>query len=285
MTPSILALLSKDAVAPPLNIDASRERCAGYRLRILEISKTVPALHIGGAFSAMEIIDVIYSSLMRRNPDGSTPDTFILSKGHAAIGQYVVLEGLGVMSRTDLDSYCKGGRLGAHPDYGLPGVEASTGSLGHGMGLSIGMAQADRVLGHDRLVFLVMSDGELQEGSVWETMMMAANLKLKNLVAFIDHNGFQSFGRTAETHPAFYPIADKIRAFGWECVEVDGHDTTAIHKAVNDRTGDRPFMVVANTVKGRGVSFMENEPIWHFRSPNAAEYERAIREIKGLSNA
>jgi transketolase len=281
MTPAIASYPSTStAVAPALDVAASKARCAAYRRRILEISQGVPALHIGGAFSAMELMDCVYSALMRRHPDGSTPDTFILSKGHAAIGQYVVLEGMGILSRQELDRYCKpGGRLGGHPDYGVPGIEASTGSLGHGMGLAIGMAHADRILKADRRIYVVMSDGELQEGSVWETMMMAANLGVANLTAFVDHNGFQSFGRTTDNHPAFYPIAAKIRAFGWECVEVDGHDVAAVHRAVTSRTGDRPFMVVANTVKGKGVSYMENVPMWHFRSPNAEEYAQALAEL------
>ena len=125
---------------------------------------------------------------------------------NAAIGQYIVLEHRGVLNKRDLDLYCKpGGRLGGHPDYGVPGINASTGSLAHGMGLAVGMARADRIQDDDRKVFLLMSDGEFQEGSVWESMMMAANLGIRNLVGFLDHNGFQSFGRTAHNHPSVLP--------------------------------------------------------------------------------
>jgi transketolase len=141
------------------------------------------------------------------------------------------------------------------------------------------MALADRVRGQDRRVFVVMSDGELQEGSVWEVMMLAPTLGLTNLVALVDHNGFQSLGRTRETHPNFYPMREKAEAFGWECREVDGHDTAAIAGAVRGRSGAKPQMVIGNTVKGKGVSYMENAPIWHYRSPSPEEYQRALQEL------
>ena len=259
----------------------SAKRCRHYRRRILEVSQQVPALHIAGAFSTLEMMDCAYFGLMQHGSEYVQPDTFILSKGHAAIGQYIVLEHRGVLHRSDLDLYCKpGGRLGGHPDYGVPGINASTGSLAHGMGLAVGMAHADRIRGDDRKVFLLMSDGELQEGSVWESMMMAANLGVSNLVGFLDHNGFQSFGRTIDNHPSFYPIKEKVEAFGWECTVVDGHDSRAIMEAIYKRTGDRPFLLIGDTVKGRGVSFMESEPIWHFRSPSQPEFEKAMFELR-----
>ena len=259
---------------------ASARRCNGYRRRILDISQKVSALHIGGAFSVIEIVDCVYHGLMRRAPDGSSPDTFLMSKGHGCLAQYVVLEDIGVLSREDVDRHCKpGGQLGCHPDFGVPGIEASTGSLGHGMGLAVGMACADRCLRADCDIYVVLSDGELQEGSTWENMMMAANLGVDRVVAFLDHNGSQSFGHTRETHPKFYPIREKIEAFGWESAEVDGHDPAAIRRAVTARRGGRPFMLIANTVKGRGVSFMEHQPIWHYRSPTAAEYAQAIADL------
>lgn len=262
---------------------SAQRRCMQYRRRILDISQQVSALHAAGAFSAMEMVDCIYHGLMRRNAEGISPDTFIMSKGHSCIAQYVILEDMNVLSRTDLDLYCKpGGRLGCHPDYGVPGIEASTGSLGHGMGLAVGMSHVDKSRGDDRIVFVMISDGELQEGSTWETMMMAANLDLDNLIGLLDHNGSQSFGHTRETHPKFYPIREKVEAFGWECAEVNGHDASAIHKAVMSRKGGRPFMLIGNTVKGRGVSFMENKPIWHYRSPTKEEYAQAIAELREI---
>lgn len=264
----------------PFDAAASERRCAQSRRRILDLSQQVSALHIGGAFSAIEIVDSIYHGLMRRNADGSSPDTFLMSKGHGCLAQYVVLEEMGVLRREDLDLYCKpGGRLGCHPDYGVPGIEASTGSLGHGMALAVGMAYADTCLRDDRDIYVVLSDGELQEGSTWESMMMAANLGVDRVAAILDHNGSQSFGHTRETHPRFYPIREKVEAFGWECAEVDGHDVVAIQRAVAERAGGRPFMLVADTVKGRGVSFMEHQPIWHYRSPTPKEYLEAIADL------
>jgi transketolase len=176
------------------------------------------------------------------------------------------------------------GRLGAHPDYGTPGIEASTGSLGHGMGIAAGMAHADKIKGDERSVFVVLSDGEMQEGSTWEAIMMAANLNLNNLVALLDLNDFQGLGRTSETHPHFYPILDKIRAFGWETVEVNGHDAGAIFEAVTSRDGRSPFFLVGKTVKGKGVSYMENVPIWHYRSPNKEEYAQAMAELAEIAS-
>lgn len=264
------------------DVSAARQRCLKYRRRILDVSQQVSALHGAGAFSATEIVDCIYNGLMRSSPGKKSPDTFLMSKGHGCMIQYIVLEDMGVLTRRDLDLYCKaGGRLGCHPDLGNPGIEASTGSLGHGMALATGMAYTEKCIHKtDGVVYVVLSDGELQEGSTWEAMMMAANLGVTNLVAVLDHNGFQSFGRTSETHPSFYPIQKKVEAFGWEVAEVNGHDGAAIYSAATKRSGEKPFLVIGNTVKGRGVSFMEDAPIWHYRSPNPAEYQQAITELK-----
>jgi transketolase len=187
---------------------------------------------------------------------------------------------MGVLAPEDLNLYCQpGGRLATHPDYGLPGIEASTGSLGHGLGLAVGMALADNIQKEDRCVYTVLSDGELEEGSVWEVMMVAPSLGVKNVVAVVDLNDSQSLGQTSKILPNFYPVADKIRAFGWEAAEVDGHSAAAIHAAITGRRGDRPLMVAARTIKGKGVSYMENVPIWHYRSPNPQEYQQALAEI------
>ncbi|MEQ8505309.1 MAG: transketolase [Rhodospirillales bacterium] len=269
-----------------IDVNAAQARCKAFRRRILDISQTVSALHAAAAFSAMEMVDVIYHELMRWDTKTDSPDTFMMSKGHGCMIQYVILEELGILSRNDLDLYCKPeGRLGCHPDYGVPGIAASTGSLGHGMSMATGIAYTERsVSKNDNRVFVVLSDGELQEGSTWEGMMMAANLEVDNLIAFLDHNGFQSFGRTSETHPSFYPIQEKVEAFGWETATVNGHDADAIFTAVNDRKGGRPFMLIGDTVKGRGVSFMENIPIWHYRSPTPEEYKQAVDELTEVTS-
>ncbi|HEX5864705.1 MAG TPA: transketolase [Casimicrobiaceae bacterium] len=263
------------------DVRAARERCRRYRRRILDISQRVQALHIGSAYSCTEIVDCIYHGLMRRGLDGASPDTFLMSKGHGCMIQYVILEDLGVLSREDLDLYCTSkGQLGCHPDYGNPGIAASTGSLGHGLSMAVGMALAERGQKRDGLIYTVLSDGEMQEGSTWEAVLMASSLGLSNIVGVIDNNDFQSLGRTSETHPTFYPLADKLSAFGWETAEVDGHDCAAVFKALTSRTGERPFMLVAKTTKGKGVSYMENVPIWHYRSPSPQEYRQAIAELE-----
>src|SRR5262245_35384453 len=259
---------------------AARGRCRDYRRRILDISQQVTALHVAPAFSCIEITDVIYHELMRLEATGEYRDVFLMSKGHGCMAQYVILEEQGVLSRKDLDDYCKpNGRLGAHPDYETPGVAASTGSLGHGLGIETGQAYAEKLKGTDVLIYCVLSDGEFQEGSTWEAMMMAANLKLDNLIAFMDYNDFGGLERMSDGHPAFYPLVPKAEAFGWEAVEVDGHDEEAMIGALADRRGGKPMLLVCRTVKGKGVSYMENVPIWHYRSPTPEEYRRGLQEL------
>ncbi len=262
------------------DVAAARQRCLKFRRRILDLSQNVTAMHIAPAFSCLEVVDCIYFGLMRRDAGGAFRDTFLMSKGHGCMAQYVILEEMGVLSERDLAEYCtKEGRLGGHPDYGVPGIQASTGSLGHGLAMSMGMAYADKINREDKTVYVVLSDGEWQEGSVWEAMMMAPNLRLTNLVAFLDLNDFQGLGRTSETHPNFYPAVEKAVAFGWETVEVDGHDAGAVFQAVANRRGGAPMMVICRTVKGKGVSFMENVPIWHYRSPSPEEYREAVANL------
>lgn len=228
-------------------------------------------MHVASAFSCTEIVDAIYNELMQSG------DTFLMSKGHGCMIQYVILEERAILRREDLDAYCKpGGRLGCHPDYGVPGIAAATGSLGHGLAMAVGMALADR----QNTVYVVLSDGELQEGSTWEAFLMASSLGLNNLVAVVDSNDFQSLGRTSETHPTFYPLFDKFAAFGWHVIEtLDGHYTMNILTAIKIRLTDRPFVLIARTTKGKGVSFMENVPIWHYRSPSPIEYKQALAEL------
>jgi transketolase len=146
--------------------------------------------------------------------------------------------------------------------------------------MAVGMALAERGRKTDGIIYTVLSDGEVQEGSTWEAVMMASSFGCRNLVAVVDNNDFQSLGRTSETHPSFYPLVDKFVAFGWETVEVDGHDAAAIFNAVTSRRGDKPFMLVAKTTKGKGISYMENVPIWHYRSPSKKEYEQGLIELE-----
>ena len=259
-------------------------RCKSFRRKILDMSQNVSALHIGGAFSCTEIVDLIYNELMRPGPGGSnSPDTFLMSKGHGCMIQYVILVEKGILSQADLDAYCTPqGRLGVHPDFGNPGIEAATGSLGHGLSMVAGMAVAERGRKTGANIYTVLSDGELQEGSTWEAILMASTLKLNNIIAFCDNNDFQSLGRTSVTHPSFYPLAAKFEAFGWETIECDGHNSAELFAAVANREGNKPLMVVAKTTKGKGVSYMENVPLWHYRSPNKAEYAQALAELETI---
>ncbi len=255
---------------------ASKIRCKNHRKVLLNMSQKVQALHLGGAFSSIEIVDLIYNFLI-----SSKNDKFIMSKGHGYLAQCAVLLDKKILSPEDIENYCKpNGKLGGHPDLGVPGIEASTGSLGHGMGIATGIAQANEIEKKNDKTFVLLSDGELQEGSTWEALMMAANLNLKNLIGFIDHNGSQSFGVAKETHPKLYPIREKIISFGWDCLEVDGHNQKEIlDKYFSQKPQNKPLMFLCNTIKGKGVSFMENKPIWHYRSPNKEEYLQAVKEI------
>jgi transketolase len=254
---------------------------------VLDVSQRVTALHIAPAFSCLEMTDLIYHAFMRPDQarEGRFRDAFVMSKGHGCVSQYVILEDLGIMPTEEIERYCTpAGVLGAHPDIGTPGIEASTGSLGHGLGIGVGMAYAEMLKEEDCRVYVVLSDGELQEGSTWEAAQMAANHKLANLLLFVDLNDFGGLERISEHHPAVFPVAEKFRAFGWEAAEVNGHDAAAMHAAVAARKGGKPFVLIGKTVKGRGVSYMEHVPIWHYRSPNKDEYAQAIRELAEISS-
>lgn len=264
-------------------IDAAR-RCQAFRRRILHLSQSVSALHIGAAFSAMEIVDALYFGIMNEQP----ADTFIMSKGHGYLAQLVALEELGVLSAGSLDLYCTAeGSLGVHPERGTPGIIASTGSLGHGLGIALGIALTARAgmskrFQHRGRVFVLISDGELHEGSTWESILLAPSLRANNLICVVDNNNLQSLGFMSTTHPSLYPIETKFEAFGWESVVVDGHSEIEIREVVSDRDPRRPLAIVAQTTKGKGVSFMENRPIWHYRSPNPSELAAALAELDSL---
>lgn len=255
--------------------EQASKRCSEWRKRILHLSQNVTALHIAPAFSCTEIVDAIYFEIMNNKAD-----VFIMSKGHGCMVQYVILNSLGLIRENDLLNYCKiDGLLGAHPDYGIPGIQASTGSLGHGLGITVGQAYAEKLKGTQIKFFCLISDGELQEGSTWEALMMAANLKLENLTVFVDLNDFGGLERMSENHKSFYPVLEKARSFGWEVQNIDGHDSEEILNAYNTSLKERPLMIICKTIKGKGVSFMENVPIWHYRSPSPEEYKLAMTEL------
>lgn len=258
------------------NSKASKLRCLNYRLRLLEISQKVSALHLAGSFSCLEILDAIYFNAMRPN------DIFILSKGHAGIAQYVILEERGILTRDKLDNYAShNSELGVHPTRDIPGIYMGTGSLGHGLNIAIGSAIIRKK--SNAKVYVVISDGELQEGSVWEGILNAPALLLDNLTVVIDFNDFQSLGKTSETHPNLFPLREKFESFGWQVFETDGHSYTEMSKALSE-ISSLPKIIIAKTTKGKGVSYMENEPIWHYRSPSEQEYELAKSELESKFN-
>jgi transketolase len=243
--------------------------------------------HIGSILSMADIIAVLYGRILRVDPsDPRWParDRFVLSKGHAGAGVYAALAERGFFPVALLDThYQDGSDLSGHVSHkGIPGVELSTGSLGHGLSIAAGMALAGRLAGAGHRVFAVLSDGECDEGSTWEAVLFAAHHGLDNLVAIVDYNKIQSLAPVAEVL-ALEPFTDKWTSFGWAVREVDGHDHIALLEGLSRvpiRPG-RPSVVIAHTVKGKGVSFMEHQVLWHYRTPRGEEYEAAMRELGG----
>ena len=232
----------------------SKDRCYNYRKRILEISQEMKALHIAPAFSCLEITDAIYNDLMRPY------DTFIMSKGHGWMAQRVILEERKILGHDEA--------LKHHPDYGIPGIACTTGSLGHGLGMAVGMAWADRYLKADRTIYVICGDGEMAEGSIWEAMKIAADENLQ-ISVFVDANGYAGLGQLDNSR-----LTEKAKAFGWHSIDIDGHNHTQIVNSISQRS-----LIVAHTVKGKGVPYMENVPLWHYRSPNKEEYELALNTL------
>ena len=241
------------------------------------------AAHIGSALSICDIVAVLYGRVLRvdpRNPNEPSRDRFILSKGHACVAVYGALAATGFISEQDLNSYGQNNSdLMNHISHKVPGVEFSTGSLGHGLPFGVGKAIAAKRLGLSWRTFVLLSDGELGEGSNWEAFMFAAHHGLDNLIAIIDYNKLQSL-TTVENTVRIEPLAEKLLAFGWRVREVDGHSHEALVSAFSNipLMKGRPSVVIANTVKGKGVTFMENEVEWHYRSPDDAQLARALAE-------
>lgn len=247
--------------------------------------------HVASVLSMADIIAVLYGQVLRKRPrDPGWPgrDRFILSKGHAGAGVYAALAETGFFPVAWLEKHCgRGSPLCGHVSHlGVPGVEFSTGSLGHGLPVGAGMAYAARLEGKSHRVFVLLSDGELDEGSNWEAILFAAHHRLANLVAIVDYNQLQSLGPVAETLN-LEPLADKWRAFGWRVSEVDGHNHRELGRGlnVNPREAGAPTCVLAHTTKGKGVSFMENSVLWHYRSPQGAEFAAALAELEGGQDA
>ena len=263
----------------------TRELARRLRRHAVRMTHRARASHVGSCLSIADILAVLYGAALQfdsTRPHWPDRDRLIVSKGHAAAIVYAVLAETGFLPIEELDAYAAdGGRLAGHVTKTVPGVELSTGSLGHGLPVAAGMALAAQRVGADWRTFCLLSDGELDEGSNWEAVQFAQHFRLSNLIAIVDYNKIQSFGSVAQISD-LHPLADKFRAFNWGVHELDGHDHSALKAALTGPpplTG-RPTVIVAHTVKGKGVSFMEGQLAWHYKSPDAAQLEAALAEIE-----
>ena len=257
------------------------------RVDIIKAIYNAGSGHPGGSLSAADIVTALYFREMNidpKNPNMEGRDKFILSKGHAGPVQYAALAERGYFDKEELTSLRKlGSPFQGHPNRDkLPGIEMSTGSLGQGFSVSVGMALANKLDNSDARVYTLLGDGELQEGLVWEAAMSAGHYKLDNLVVIVDNNGLQIDGKNEEVMNV-NPIGKKFRAFGFNTIRIDGHDFEQIFYALEKakKTKDMPTAIIASTVKGKGVSFMENNPGWHGKAPSDEEYEIAMKELGG----
>jgi transketolase len=271
-------------------LDRLRDRalfCRRETIRLIAIAKSG---HYGSVFSAAEIFAVLYYHVLRydpRRPDWPDRDRFILSKGHAAVGLYPLLADLGFFDPAVLDTYTRlGSPLGDHPDMRkIQGVDFSSGSLGHGLSVGVGMALAARVIQRDYRVYVLLGDGEMDEGQVWEAAMSASHFKLGNLVAIVDRNRVSVDGDTSEVM-TIEPLVDKWAAFGWQVREVDGHDLEELLDCFADLPGhdsEQPTVIIARTVAGKGVSFMEDRFEWHLGHLAPEDRARALAELEANS--
>ncbi len=252
---------------------------------IIEESKRANVGHIGSALSIADILAALFGAILRdAGTDDPARDRFILSKGHAALALYAALYLNSILSRDQIHTYCcDGSFLGVHPEHRLDGIDFSTGSLGHGLAIGCGVALASRLAGASYRTFVLLSDAECNEGSLWESVMFAAHHKLSNLIAIVDNNGQQAFGKTKEVID-LDPLSDKWLTFGWEVHQVDGHD---LDKFVNccqelDTGAGSPKALIADTICGKGVSFMESKVEWHYLPLSDEQYVQALVEIERL---
>ena len=260
------------------------------RMGIIEGVHSAKSGHPGGSLSCADILTYLYFAKMNidpKNPKMENRDRFVLSKGHAAPALYSVLANRGYFDTELLNTLRKiGSILQGHPDMKhIPGVDMSTGSLGQGISAAVGMALSAKHFGDSFKVYTVLGDGEIEEGQVWEAAMFAANKGLSNLTAFVDYNNLQIDGTIEEVNSAA-PIDKKFEAFNWHTIVINGHDFDQIEAALKEaETVDKPVAIIANTVKGKGVSFMENQVGWHGSAPNDEQYEQAIAELKATLDA
>lgn len=259
------------------------------RFRSIELCNRKRTSHIGGALSVADILAVLYGDILYilpESPEDPDRDLLFYSKGHACTALYSALEFRGFLKDYDLfnDFTANGSYFTSHINHHLPGIELSTGSLGHALGVACGTALACRLKNKQNSIFAILSDGELDEGSNWEAILFAAHNKLDNLILVIDYNKFQSFGSVSDVMN-LEPLADKFRSFNWDVVEIDGHSISALSeslKQVKTKRMGHPKCVIAHTVKGKGVSFMENKLAWHYRSPSDEDVLAAYAELNAM---
>ena len=270
------------------NVDQIENIANKMRLDVIEMTTAAGSGHPGGSLSAAEAVAALYFRIMNidpENPSDPDRDRFVLSKGHAAPILYAALAERGYFPKEELITLRKlGSRLQGHPSYGhLPGIEASTGSLGQGLSVACGMALAAKLDGRKNSVYCLLGDGELQEGQNWEAAMFARQYGLSNLVALVDQNKLQICGRTDDVM-CIEPLPEKWKAFGWNVKIVDGHSVRQIIDAASEgsRSKKSPTVVILKTVKGKGVSFMENNADFHGKACNQQEYEQAVKELKAV---
>jgi transketolase len=262
----------------------TRELARRVRLHAIRMNSIGGGAHVGAVLSCADILAVLYGGVLRVDPDDPKRpdrDRFVLSKGHAAAGLYAVLAECGFIPRDQLSTYYgDGSALCGHASHKVPGVEVSTGALGHGLPLAAGMAFAAKLAGQSHRVFCLLSDGECDEGSTWEAALFAGHHGLNRLVAIVDYNRIQGIARIGDVLE-LHPLAEKWASFRWEVRTVDGHDHVALREALETAPSDsRPVCILADTVKGKGVSFMEDTVLWHYRIPRGAEFEAAVRELE-----
>jgi len=266
-------------------LNKSTQLAKKIRIHAVNMTHYGKSSHIASILSIVDIVSVLYESILNvdpKKPKKLNRDRFILSKGHAGAAIYAALAEKGFFKVSELKKHCSNGsNLSGHVSHkNIPGVEFSTGSLGHGLSVSCGIAYSAKINKSKFRVFALLSDGECDEGSNWEAILFAAHHKLNNLVAIIDYNKLQSIESTHDTLN-LEPFAEKWIAFGWQVIEVDGHNHDEIFKALKKNNKiDSPLCIIAHTTKGKGVSFMENNNLWHYRSPQNAEYRNAIKELE-----
>ncbi|MGH9729335.1 MAG: transketolase [Candidatus Acidiferrales bacterium] len=281
-----LTLAASVAEAAPGNRDLAAF-ARTIRIATARMIHRARSSHIGSCFSMIDLLAVLYGRILRVDvlrPAWPGRDRFILSKGHACAALYAVLAEEGFFPKSWLETfYQDGSALGGHAMHSVPGVEVSTGSLGHGLSIGCGMALVGKREGWPIRVFTLLSDGECDEGSVWEAVLFAGHQQLENMVAIVDYNGIQSLGNVGEILD-LHPFADKWKACRWAVREIDGHNLEEIESVLWQAPfeRERPSCIIAHTVKGKGVSFMEDQLLWHYRSPNDDELCAALAELSGV---